>query len=557
MLKEAKRTPKKLTADVTVTINKIEQQTRRIANRLINACNQCGLCAEVCPAGIDIGGCLLEARKALFAQGGMPPAFHDYYLFDLCHAQSGEAYFHYYNFYQEMGTGVGPGAVAGPDRMQGYMFFPGCQSGASCPGYVLEPYKAIREAEPGCGILVSCCGAPAEWAGDEAQADGLLEEIRRVWDDAGCPTLICSCLNCMKRISEKLPDIPLVSFYEWIAGVSGPETAGDREPVYVFDPCAGRRDDGAGAAVRSLLDRGGYPYTAGPMSGRLAECCGYGGHIYASNPGLYDQIVDKRISGSELPYVVYCSNCRDAFAAQGKRCMHIFDILFGLGDGGRAAPRISERRENRRIMKQGLSALVLGKAKKPGGAAGAAGQSGLPQLVLVGEGLAEKMERAFMSCEEAQIIIALAESTGRKLYDKASGHYIAHGDTGVSTYWVEYRCGAEGEACLANMYTHRMHIEEEWIAALPKGRAPRNDEESSAAHSDEGSSAAHSGEESAEGIECCLCRAGLITKKTSFSYLAHNFSAEIPVCPVCGQVYVPEGLATGKIAEVESHLEEK
>jgi len=46
-------------------------------------------------------------------------------------------------------------------------------------------------------------------------------------------------------------------------------------------------------------------------------------------------------------------------------------------------------------------------------------------------------------------------------------------------------------------------------------------------------------------------------KKVNFEYLAHNFFAEIPACPVCGQVYVPGELAKGKIAEVEKHLEEK
>ena len=58
-------------------------------------------------------------------------------------------------------------------------------------------------------------------------------------------------------------------------------------------------------------------------------------------------------------------------------------------------------------------------------------------------------------------------------------------------------------------------------------------------------------------LKCCKCDVTLVDKRTNFEYLAHNFFAEIPACPVCGQVYVPEQLAKGKMAEVEKNLEEK
>jgi len=60
-----------------------------------------------------------------------------------------------------------------------------------------------------------------------------------------------------------------------------------------------------------------------------------------------------------------------------------------------------------------------------------------------------------------------------------------------------------------------------------------------------------------ENLECCKCRAPLALRKISFDYLAHNFFTEVPVCPVCGQMYVSEELAKGKMADLERHLEEK
>ncbi|MDR1246539.1 MAG: hypothetical protein LBK57_05860 [Clostridiales Family XIII bacterium] len=56
---------------------------------------------------------------------------------------------------------------------------------------------------------------------------------------------------------------------------------------------------------------------------------------------------------------------------------------------------------------------------------------------------------------------------------------------------------------------------------------------------------------------CCKCNVALVKSRTSFSYLAHNFFAELPRCPVCGQVFVSEELVRDKIASVEKNLEDK
>ena len=60
-----------------------------------------------------------------------------------------------------------------------------------------------------------------------------------------------------------------------------------------------------------------------------------------------------------------------------------------------------------------------------------------------------------------------------------------------------------------------------------------------------------------EKLECIKCRVPLVVKKINFEYLKQNFFAEVPACPVCGQVYVSEELAKGKMADVERNLEEK
>ncbi len=57
--------------------------------------------------------------------------------------------------------------------------------------------------------------------------------------------------------------------------------------------------------------------------------------------------------------------------------------------------------------------------------------------------------------------------------------------------------------------------------------------------------------------KCGKCNEELVMKKTVFSYLGHTVAHEAPACPKCGKVFIPEGLAEGKMAEVEEQLEDK
>ncbi len=58
-------------------------------------------------------------------------------------------------------------------------------------------------------------------------------------------------------------------------------------------------------------------------------------------------------------------------------------------------------------------------------------------------------------------------------------------------------------------------------------------------------------------LVCCKCGIPMETGAVSFAYLGHNFSAELPKCPQCGQVYLSEELVKGKVTQVETGLEDK
>jgi flavoprotein len=58
-------------------------------------------------------------------------------------------------------------------------------------------------------------------------------------------------------------------------------------------------------------------------------------------------------------------------------------------------------------------------------------------------------------------------------------------------------------------------------------------------------------------LACAKCKQALVSAPVAASYLGNRFPIELLKCPGCGKVFVPEGLATGKIAQVEQLLEDK
>ena len=60
-----------------------------------------------------------------------------------------------------------------------------------------------------------------------------------------------------------------------------------------------------------------------------------------------------------------------------------------------------------------------------------------------------------------------------------------------------------------------------------------------------------------EKLLCEKCQVEMLPLELEFSYLKRSFHHEVLRCPSCGQVYVPEDLATGRMSEVETLLEDK
>jgi predicted RNA-binding Zn-ribbon protein involved in translation (DUF1610 family) len=60
-----------------------------------------------------------------------------------------------------------------------------------------------------------------------------------------------------------------------------------------------------------------------------------------------------------------------------------------------------------------------------------------------------------------------------------------------------------------------------------------------------------------KGWACAACGVALAPGKVKAAYLGGSFEVELWRCPSCGKALIGEGLARGRMLEVEQALEDK
>ncbi|MBQ6606687.1 MAG: NAD(P)-binding protein [Firmicutes bacterium] len=408
-----------------------------VAQRLISTCSQCGLCGEVCPQDIDMGDFLRVAHQIMNTREAFPWAFHQFWLRDMEHARSPYAAF-----------------AASPAEKPAYVFFPGCQAGASEPRYVTEAYALLRENEPDCGVMLSCCGAPAVWAGREDLQQQVFGDIREQWRKWGEPTLLLSCPTCLDMFQRYLPELKvrLLTDYLWEKGVTPRRRF--EGALAVFDPCPLRKRPESRQHIRDLAEQAGCRLSELPYHGERAQCCSFGGQIDDTNPPYASWLAEQRAAASDLPYLVSCANCRDVLQSKGKRCVHIFDLLLGLEREDKIAD-VNQRLANREQVKREIVTGFF-----PDRKAEIIEREPAVKLEAEEEVLA-KLGRERIRLDDAAQVIAECEADGRVCRDELSGHCFAYAMIGPVTVWAEYSPLPDGAFRLHNAYQHRMKIESE------------------------------------------------------------------------------------------------
>lgn len=424
---------------MTTTMSADSMVHKTPAIKLINACTQCGLCNEVCPGNIELGNMIKEARRRLHKLDRMPGAYHQFWVRDMEFAN---------------GKYAALSKPAPGKKGCKYALFPGCHLGAADPQYVIESYKWLLSKQEDTGLLLRCCGVPADWAGNEALHNQEIESLRSDWESLGKPTLIMACPSCVKHLNEYLPDVQTVSLYEIMEQWGIVPEPFEEETVYsVFDPCAARNYDDMQDSVRALSAKAGVQMEE-LSTGAKHGCCGFGGNVEVANPKFADRVADERSKLSDNPYITYCINCRDVFFDDGKPVRHILDLLFPIVAKTDRLPTVTERRCNRVILKETLLDEIWGEdmEEKPS----------LKYRLIISPEIRNKMNKLKVLEEDICNVLEIGEEAGRRTFDPKRNTYKCYRELGYITCWVEYRAKEE-EYEVINLYTHRMKIELEGV----------------------------------------------------------------------------------------------
>jgi Fe-S oxidoreductase len=410
----------------------------RKANRMINSCALCGLCAAVCPEKLSMADVVLNARQSMVLSGKMPLSAHDFALCDMAFSQSDS-----FTLARHQ-SGFESSSVA---------FLPGCQLSASSPQHVASSYEHLRNTiEGGVGLILQCCGAPASWAGNEAKFQEALVSLESAWSSLGNPRLITACSSCFRTLRDHLPQIPVEPLWPHLAPLVAEtlRTSAGVKKMALHDPCSTRGVKEVEESARILLKQCGVEPIELNAPG-LTNCCGFGGLQLFVNPQLAEKTVARRASENSADFVTYCAMCRDRFAHQGKRAVHILDLVFakeGNDPATRSDPGFSERQENRARLKTNLLREVWGEPVS----------SMEPAIVLqISEELKALIEKRLIMTEDIRVTIAHAERDGDTIVNPATGRILASHRAACVTYWVEYSKGGSAYV-VHDAYSHRMEV---------------------------------------------------------------------------------------------------
>ena len=412
----------------------------RTSNNFINSCALCGLCGEVCPTDLNMGQPIKETREKMVETSRMPASAHDFALRDMAFS-NGEKF-----------------ALAHtPPQLDScsYVFFPGCQLSGSSPAYVEKSYSFLRDIfNNDVGLMLRCCGAPADWAGRKDLFAESQAEFRAEHEKLGKPKVILTCSSCYQVFQQHYPDVEILSFWDVYDQHGQFSKREFTAPVAIHDPCSTRYENHIQDSVRSILTKLGGEIQELELSREKTECCSFGGAMWLANKPVAEKVVQRRINESPLDYVTYCAMCRNFFAKRGKRTTHIFDYIFGVPETDLAlAPAVgfSQNHENRARLKEKLLKELWSEIM-PEQAAFESIRLTLPDDVQ------KQVEDRLILVEDMQKVIENAERTGKRMFNNSTQHYLAYFKPASVTYWVEYTPQADSSFLVHKAYSHRMEI---------------------------------------------------------------------------------------------------
>ncbi len=286
------------------------------------SCNICGYCQKVCPENLDLGLMIMEAREKLVSDEIGPLQSHK-------PAIEGQEFYLSENF-----RIISAGKEA---ESCDAVFFPGCALSAYSPDIVKETYSFLNSNYANIGIVLGCCGGPSELIGKTDYANKITGQLEQDIKRVGASEIIVACPYCYKRLSERLTNLKPVSLYKVLSEARTKFPVKENSTYSIHDPCSARYQPEIQDSIRSLISIAGYTIDEPAHNRENTHCCGMGGMVFLANPVVGAAKAQRTIRESPFDLVTYCATCRDIFAGQGKKCVHLLDLLFNKNPAEQAA----------------------------------------------------------------------------------------------------------------------------------------------------------------------------------------------------------------------------
>ena len=160
-------------------------------------------------------------------------------------------------------------------------------------------------------------------------------------------------------------------------------------------------------------------------------------------------MLNASVNSSDLPYISYCTNCRNLLLSAGKNTRHILDGVFGL-EPLKKPFHISELRKNRLKLKKRMLKNIWGENFE-------IMEKKYMVKLKISEEVYDKMDRLHISEEDVYQVAEHCQESNKTIYNKETKIYTGHLQIGIITYWIQYKKHDEFLE-ITNVYSHRIMI---------------------------------------------------------------------------------------------------
>lgn len=279
-------------------------------------CSLCGLCAAVCPKGLNPVPLFLEMRKNAVREEAVDLARYKGLL-----------------NYERLGSSKRFSWYGLPKNCDS-VFFPGCTLPGTRPETTFKIYDYLKKSIPDLGIVLDCCTKPSHDLGKDFFFNAMFNEMRDYLVESGIKEVLVACPNCYGVFKKYGGELSVKSIYECMAAKPLPDsqtdgkTADINKIVTIHDPCVLRFESGVHDAVRQIVSDKGIEIREMAHTRETTLCCGEGGSVGCVAPELSknwtkmrkQEVQDQRI-------ITYCAGCA-GFLGKVTATDHIADLFF-------------------------------------------------------------------------------------------------------------------------------------------------------------------------------------------------------------------------------------